>query len=378
MVAGLMSIFFNKDMSEMFRANPSQLSRMILMDSNGAVIDDSYYGSGALKLSATGSSVSYDRLNEARSSAKLECWTSDEATMDALDPVSLGTIIVKSGIAVGNEEIWADLGIFIAYEWTVVEFSGTWKISLSCVDLSEKIRDNKWSAPFQTGGGTYKEAIEDILVDRGNPAEHTLWLHEYTTENAPDVIYTESDDPWSTIYNLAVSSESEIYFWKNGWLVHQKVPDPAIDPAVYLLGGDEFLTEEGQRTSSSSRREVYNGVIVRGEAPWLLFPISGEYWDDDPASATNREKIGERPLVIGSTIAVDDAHCASIAEAEFRKVAGVSEKVTFRSIRDPYLDVGDIMTIEGSDEGLEIFTLDQLEYPLGSESMEGTIRRKRF
>jgi hypothetical protein len=132
-------------------------------------------------------------------------------------------------------------------------------------------------------------------------------------------------------------------------------------------------------------REVYNGVICRGEAPWLLFPISGEFWDEEPTSETWRSgSFGEKPLIVGDSTATTNAQCATIAESEFHKVAGVSEEVVFNGLKDPILSVGDTLLVEAHEldgkyhePGSGLYTLDEITYPLGSRPMTGTVRRKR-
>ncbi len=373
-----MSYFFSAEKSELFRGSTEHLSRAeVILD--GEVYDDTFYNSQNLRLVANESRVNYDRLREARSSASLTMLALNNEAREALDPVNAAKVCLYSGVRAGGDVEWAPLGMFRVHSSDDSEYQGVWEYKLGCTDLSEVLRENVWKQPFKTGGGTYKAAIEAILADRGSSVDHTLWLYEYTADNAPDLHYLEDDDPWTAVYNLAISSESEIYFAKNGWIVVEQVPDPSADTPVYLLGGGDFKVEEGRRRRRISRRDIYNGVICRSEAPWLLFPVSGEYWDDDPASETYRlGPFGERPKVIGSPIAVDAAHCASIAESEFRRVAGVSEEVTFQSFKDPYLDVGATIEVEGSKEGPEFYTLDLLDYPLGSSAMRGTVRRKRF
>lgn len=373
---------FSLELSELFRNSPGHVSRAVIV-SNGEVYDDTHAGNGSILLDASGSSITYDRLSPARSQARAVFWATGEDAKNALMPLGRPTITLESGVRVGGSIVWTPLGVFQPLEGQSTAYLNGYIVSLDMVDKSESFRNNKWKAPFQTGGGTYKAAIQAIITDRDpGVVDQQLWLYEYTTENAPDLYYTENDDPWSALMELSRSSESELYFAKNGFLVNDQIPDPANQDPVYTLGGDEFRIEVGRRDRRSSIREVFNGVICRGEAPWLLFPISGEYWDEDPASPTYRSgPFGERPKVIGSPIATTNAQCDLIAEAEFHKIAGVSEEVAFDSVKDPMVSVGDIFRVDasvlatsGTAPGL--YTLDTLSYPLGASPMKGVVRRR--
>lgn len=377
-----MSIEFNTELSELFRNSPKHFSRAIV-EVDGEIYDDTHYGGSKILLNAGSSSIDYDRLSPARSQARLSFWAADEDSKNALLPLRRPKITIYEGAVSGADIVWAKMGDFYPETIESIQYQNGYTISLSCVDKSEPFRNNKWKEPFQTGNGTYKAAIQAIITDRDpGVVDFAIWLYEYTTENAPNLYYTENDDPWDAIMELARSSESEIYFAKSGHLVVEQIANPATQEPVYTLGGDDFRIEEGRRRRSISIRNVYNGVVCRGEAPWLLFPISGEYWDDDPASQTYRlGEFGERPYVMGSSIATTDAQCDIIAEAEYYKVAGVTEEVSFGSMKDPMLSVGNIIRVDssilatsGTAPGL--YTLDTLHYPLGAGRMTGLVRRR--
>jgi hypothetical protein len=369
---------FDEELSLEFRGNEVQLSRVIV-EVDGEIFDDTYYNQQHLALDAEGSSVSYDRQGEARTSGNFAFHAKTVDGLEALDPITGAVLYPMSGTIVEGQIIWVPLGKLVIEEGTTQRTRVDGHVQVSVVDLSERVRERKWKAPFQTGGGTYRAAIEAILADRVTGlADFNVFTYLYTTENAPDVTYTEDDDPWSMAFNLSISSRSELYFEKNGYLALDEVPDPANLRPVYHLGGGQISTEIGRREIAVSRRDVYNGVIVKGEAPWLLFPISGEYWDDNPGSDTYRGRFGEKPYKMGSPTASTDAQCDEIAETEYHRRAGVTEEVTFRMLKDPILEVGRLLAVVDTEDQDLFYLLDRLEYPMGAQPMSGTIRRKRL
>lgn len=366
------------DLSYEFRHNEVQLARVIV-EVDGKIIDDTFYNGEHLLLNADESSLKYDRLNEARTTGTFKFLARTTTGEDVMDAIAGAILYPFAGTVVNGEQVWAPLGKLLVHETNLVRRPGGSDVGVSLVDMSEKVRDNPFKQPFQTGGSTYKAAIEAILANRfPDIAPYKFFLFTYA-QNAPVVTYVEEDDPWSAIFNLAASSRSEIWLDKNGYLVYDEVPDPETMVPFYNLGGDQFRTEIGRRSQTVSRRDVYNGVIVRGEAPWLLFPISGEYWDDDPSSPTWRGgPMGEKPYLMGDPVATTNAQCAEIAETEFRKRAGITETVTFNMLKDPLLEVRSMISLNDEPDEDRFFILDTLNFPMGAQPMTGELRRKRL
>ena len=364
--------------SELFQTNPDQYSRVVV-EIDDEIYDDTFYGNGSLLLDSNSSSIEFNRLADSRATGSFSFYANSEEASEVLDPLAGCYVLPYSGVKDGDTVHWEPLGRYMVETTDRNVQAGNNKFSVNVVDLSEKVRDAKWKSPFSTGGGTYNDAIEAIFADRVpllTPFRVYLSTYAGTT---PAVTYTEGEDPWAAIVNLAKSSASEVYFNKRGQMVVSAVPDPATMEPSIILGGSDFRVEIGRRRISVSRRDVFNGVICTGEAPWLLFPIRGEYWDDNPASATYRlGPFGETPYKMGSTVATTDAQCDDIAEAEFRLRAGVSEDVTFTILKDPTLDVGSMVSVVDPGVATKFYTLDTLSYPMGSGPMTGTVRRKRF
>lgn len=337
---------------------------------------DTFYGDGSIQY-IPGGSCDYDRLSDTRSSTGFQLIVNSSAFIDYLDPTRFPEVLIQSGIYIGSDIEWIDMGTFGLH---TVTFTRDKNIIANCqgVDRSGRVRDNPWRKPFQIASGTdYYAAMKLILDDRakGFTPIYNLSSNALTT---PTINNSESDDPWGAVLKLAEAVGAEVYFDRQGAVTAMPVPDPLLISPSLVIGPTSGV-QIAPIDREVSNREVFNGVICRGEAPWLLFPISGEVWDEDPLSPSYRYgSFGEKPKVIGDTLASTDAQCLAAATAEFKKIAGVMEGITFDVLKDPRLEVGDI--IESIDDSLQIvgrYVLDSYNYPLGSGVASGRVRRKR-
>lgn len=354
----------------------------VVITVGSTICADTYYDPGILTLRQDESSVSYDRTSDTRSACTLAFTARDPvAALSFMDPMVYPEAHVYQGILLDGVAEWIKMGVFGLHSMTV-ERSGKLVIyNCEGSDRSERIRDNAWKSAWQVPAAQdYFLAIRNIINDRakGFTAEFNQGSSALTTPGT--VNFNEDDDPWAAAVKLGEGVACETYFGRYGELCTFPVPDPLlIAPSISLkVGGtDGILISPTSREVSN--REVFNGVICTGEAPWLLFPIRGEIWDDNPLSPTWRGgSFGEKPKKITDAIASTDAQCLATATAEFLKVQGVVENVNFRMIKDPRMDVGDVA--ETSDPMLGIlgrYVLDKLGFPLGNGSVTGLVRRKR-
>lgn len=339
--------------------------------------EDTFYGGSLLELIPDRSNVQYDRLADTRSTASLAFRAVTSVGRDLLDPTLFPEAVIYSGVYVGNDIEWIDMGTFPLHTTRFDRGAGLFA-NCETADRSGRVRDNPWRKPFQIASGTdYFNAAKLVVDDRakGFTPAYNLGSGALTT---PTVNYSEDEDPWGAVLKLAQAAGAEAYFDRQGAVAVFPVPDPLLQSPSLVLGPTSGV-QLSPVSREISNRDVYNGVICRGEAPWLLFPVSGEVWDDDPLSPSYRlGSFGEKPKVIGDALATTDAQCLTAATAEFRRISGVMERIEFNTLKDPRLEVGDV--IEMLDDTLGVtgrYVLDTYTYPLGAGAAVGTVRRKR-
>jgi hypothetical protein len=357
----------------------AKLASRAVIYSGQQVKEDTFYNGSELVLITSDSKVDYDRLSDSRSSATLKFLCRTQAGQDMLDPVAYPEVTIHSGVLVGSTYEWIDMGTFGVFDISYERTGHGVFASCSLGDRSTRIRDNAWKQPFQIAAGIdYYTGILNIVNDRARG-----FLNQYNISSSalttPSMTFSETDDPWAAVLKLAQAAGAEAYYDRQGALTAMPITDPKlIAPSIILSSNTAsiLVTPVGRQFGN---REVFNGVICRGEAPWLLFPVFGEVWDDDPLSPSYRlGPFGEKPKVIGDSLATTNAQCVTAAQAEFLKISGVIETITFNNVKDPRVEVGDVIQLKDDDLGIYgRYVLDTYSFPLGPGPANGIVRRKR-
>jgi len=354
-----------------------QYALRVVVTSQGISLEDTY--SAGTHLRVLDGSVTIDRTSDTRRTCDLTLLDMDGTGKVLVDPIAGAELEVYRGIildSTGQPE-WIQLGKFTSQDMSVGRDGAAVTLRLSMTDRSDRIRQNPLRTIYQVASGTNQmAALSAFYTNRASGFTPVSSLM-VTTKTSPDTFYSESDDPWQIIQDMATAASGEVYHDPQGVLQCWPIAEPDTVPPAYNFSRDAVLITP--ITRNVSRRDVYNGVIVRGEAPWLIFPISGEVWDDNPASPTWRGgPFGEKPKIIGSAVASTNAECATIAASEFAKIKGVSEKIDFGMMTDPRLDVIDVIQIIDTDLGVSgRYSIETLTLPLLDGSMSGTIKRRR-
>jgi hypothetical protein len=332
-----------------------------------------------IRFISEGSSVSYDRMADARSQCQLNFFTqNNEAAKDFASPTGGYEMIPYSGALVNGEPVWVPMGVFITNDWDVSGTYGYRDISVQAVDRSQTLA-RTWRLPYSIAEGTNRfQAVKDVIVDRTR-GYTPYFLADTTTETLENLIYEEDADPWTDVaLALARAGGAELYYDRLGYVVLRKVPDSGALAEVADFSSNKESAIVTPISTHSSRKDIINGVICTSEAPWLLFPVSGEVWDEDPMSPTYRATYGEVPYRMTSSTASTEEACAAAAKAEFEKRYGLIEQIEFDILPDPRLDVGDVVVAWSvARQEFERFILDQLTFDFGINFMRGVTKARK-
>lgn len=349
-------------------------------------------GSGELEL--VGGGVTIDRSSSTRRTCDLSFsdsgrrivprQMSDLSATEWFNPISYFEFRPYRGIVLGNgSKEYIPQGVFHIADYEGDEDEFGVEVGVQARDRSAIISANKFRSPYNISAGTdYATAIQAIVTDRAvsrfTPTFNLVSTNGLAT--TPAMSFDQNDDPWAEVEKMAESIGMEVFFGVLGELILQHVPSPDLAPvsAVYRTDADGVRVAPLSR--KISREDARNGVIVRGNAPWLLVPVSGGVWDDDPLSATYRlGPMGERPEVIEDAMVTNTAQAVVAAQGRFNAIVGVLEQVTFSAIVDPRHTVGDVIEIESDPSGVNgRYILERLELPLmEDEPMTGMTRSRR-
>lgn len=377
-------LYLSGGFDEAIREGATLTARVSAFDSSGSYIDDTYYDPRRIRLLGEGSEVSYDEDSTERSQATLVFLVSGRDGLDMLETTSYTELRPYMGTMVNGEMEWAAMGVFTPAERRVRDLgSGNYIVTVQCSDRTERISNNAWYKPFSIASGlTYYQAISLVLTDRAKGFTPILIADEATAGVlTPAMKFSESEDPWQgAVLRLAEAEGADVYFDREGNVVARKILDPARQQPVLRVGTtNDPRRVIGELNTSTNRRQAYSGVICKAEAPWLLLPVSATVWDDDPSSPTWRNgPMGERPMIIGDSLATTQAQCTVVAKARLEKIKGLAEDIDLGLLCDPRMEVGDV--IERYDpvvDELSMYRLVNLKYDLGGGTMQAVGRRRR-
>jgi hypothetical protein len=185
-------------------------------------------------------------------------------------------------------------------------------------------------------------------------------------------------DAWGIIGAMVEAMGGEVYLDVNGDV--QVVTPPFIDTttpqasAVWTVDvGDQGVLISARR--GISRADTYNSVVCRGGTKTNGKQAWGRVYDLNPGSPTYYNgPFGRTRRIIENSAVTTDAQCTAIAMAELRKVTGLAKSVSFTSLRNPALEVGDILLFEFFDSETELHILDGFTYDFASGEMSAETR----
>lgn len=302
-----------------------------------------------------------------------------------LDPISNNEVRVYRGLAYddGTSELIPQITAPLEVNEIDDQRTGV-TMNLSGYDRAKAIADNPWRTPFHIAASTnIGTAIQNIINDRLGSKFGVISFSGFSstsevTSSAVD-FGGDSSDPWADAQSLAAGIGYELWFNQMGQPIFQPIPDPATKTVArsYLEDGNGILLDPLNRSVDKST--LRNGVIVTSEASWLIFPIVGSAWDDDPSSPVRRGLIGEWPEKTSSPTIFTQAQADASAAAMLKQIRGVEEQVTWNAIPDPSLEGGDVIEIQADSFGGTVRLLvETLTTPQAVDGVQnGTTRRRR-
>jgi len=189
---------------------------------------------------------------------------------------------------------------------------------------------------------------------------------------------TYDTNHWDIMTTLAEIIGAEVYFDVDGNI--QVVPIPYIDSSTpnsaadWTVGvGDNGVLINARR--GISRADTYNSVLVRGGTKANGKQAWSQSYDLNPASPTYYNgPFGRARKVIENSALITDGDCYNLAIAELRKVTGLAKSVAFTSLRNPALEVGDIILFEFFNGETELHILDSYTFDFTSGEMQADTR----
>ena len=303
------------------------------------------------------------------------------AADDLLDPLAQREMRLWRGIGYddGTTEL-VSVGVFVIETAQVTERADSGiTIDVGGRDRSVRVSSNPWASPYTIATGTnIGTAIQALIEDRVGADAFLFAFTPTSVVTSGPVTFDTKANPWVEARRLAEGIGYELAFDRDGVCTLKPVPDLEADPVAWDFSAVPSTRLRGLRRRIDATKLV-NGVIVQSEAPWLLFPVQGEAWDDNPLSPTRRARIGERPMRVRLATVFTQAAATAAAEALLLDEVGVEEQLSFEAVPHPALDVSQVVQLSSeATGGLVRAITETLTVPLSADGkMAGTTRRRR-
>lgn len=196
------------------------------------------------------------------------------------------------------------------------------------------------------------------------------------------VVFDPGTARWEVMKRIANSVGYEIYFTPDGYLTMRPYPDPATSPAVWAFVVGKPAGTIVKYTRSSDDSLVRNHCVVigtpRSDDSGFSEVAFGEAKNEDAGSPTRIARLGDRLDLFKSEYITDSAMAQAVAEARLKIAALEQFNVQISSLLIPFIDGGDIVTVDTGDQGTYVptrFLYTNYTFPLQLGTMDGTAKR---
>lgn len=314
----------------------------------------------------SGGSVNVDATSQVRRTAQI---TIADPTLWPAKPTDLlapygSELFVEYGVVVtGLGTLWTPVitGLLAEVD-SIVPATASQGLTISLVDRSQYVHDDRAPSPFQVGGDgstTIVAAITSIIVG-AYPAATVI---DETGDTTQCALFTIQQEKWSDgVEPLATSIGAECFCDPSGNFVIRYQPT-LDDPTVWQVdtGANGILIANARQRT---RTAVYNQVIVLGSASDGTTPVLAEVHDEDPTSPTFYDgPFGHKPRFFSSPLVTSAPQALAAATAILARAKGTDAILTLSTITNPALDAGNVATLLGS-TGTALNILDQVAIPL--------------
>lgn len=194
---------------------------------------------------------------------------------------------------------------------------------------------------------------------------------------------TYSSSHFDTCKSIAEAMGGEIFFDVLGDVQVKRIPSVTpytpTSSAVWTVDSGPIGVMVGA-DRSISRTDTYNGVIVYGaNSSNNKSRVYGEAYDSS-SGPTNYywSQFGRKTLRVDNQALTTKEQCRLAATEKLIEVSALSKSVDFKSLRNPALDVGDIINVIFLDGSNELHVIDSLSIPIGQGDFSGVTRSTQF
>jgi hypothetical protein len=257
------------------------------------------------------------------------------------------------------------------------------EIKITARDATKKMMLSKLSRTSSFAVGT---SLKDFVIGQaslsGIPTAK-MRLNIGSEILTSEMSFDKGTSRWDMVKSALESFNYERFFDGQGNFIVRQYLDPTTSPTtISFRTGPEGNLVSFERATNDSR--IFNHVIVNAtpsDSASNPLPYFGEAINEDPASPTRVQRLGDRVLPIDADWLSSDDECYFLAQQRLQITSLESYEMSFSSIYYPWLECGEIIEIVDPDaqtfEPVR-FLMDSIDYGLGLDPMGATGKRVTF
>jgi len=250
---------------------------------------------------------------------------------------------IRHGINFGGRDVeLVEMGVYEAAKGAVSLGDG--EVSLSLVDLWQRVERCRFVSPHYPENGTRASRIVDAIVEA---------IPTVTARVSSDGgQYVQGDNLWDRdrtkfINDMAADGSLDVYFDAEGAFVVRA--EPIMDPTASVWN---FTSGVAANILTADREypfdRLYNTVIVvpvDATQVWARQRTSVPLGHPRYAGDDTHPGIGVVPFFYGAPTLTTEADAKAAGETILQRVLGTTETVSLNALSNPALEVGDVVTI---------------------------------
>lgn len=266
------------------------------------------------------------------------------------------------------------LGEFMADSISIGQSYAT--VSISGRDLTKMCQQSKFVASTTFTAATSVESVVKTVATNAGISRFKLPITGKTLDK--DMTWERDTARWDVIRDVSNSNNYEVFFDNEGYLVMREFRDPLTTPATLELGtgiGGNLISRGGKTSDTN----LFNHIVVVGESSDSSTPpVYAEAINSTASSATSVQEIGDRVSVTTSSLITTVPQAQEYANSILAVSALEEFELSFEATLLPWIEVGDIVEMENSDDrywGPDRYLLTSLSFPLDLSPMSGSGKR---
>lgn len=250
-------------------------------------------------------------------------------------------------------------------------------ISITARDYTKRCMNSKIESAMTFDSDT--KLYDFVKAIAGNAGINKFRLSQMNETIGKEMSFDRGTARWELIHDATEAQGYEVFFDHEGYLVTRPYNDPTLGAPslVFGTGPEGNLASVGRKVNDS---RIYNNICVYGDpaSGETRMPFFGQAKNEDPASPTSIQRIGDRYYSFASTFFTSQEQTDEYAKRLLGLHALESFEIDLQSISYPWVEVGEVASIidpRASEYEPTQYLIDTATVPLSLGPMSMTAKR---